>query len=314
MLKRKSVLTSIIALAIVTGTAVSAYAITYNVKEKNIFQEAAEKGISIADVDKEENFKYTKFDSARSQNAKINQSIEDRDISDDPKVNIFNKMLNTIDYINNVSLTMETDMLSDEIVTVEYQTDINAETAYQKVSSNKAVLSETYSKAENMIYVDNTTKAFTQQYLPTFTREDTPYIPLAERIVTAEDGIPCYSYRNNATNCPYASYCLVPQEITFSYLKDFDKWEIEDDDFQYLGRRCIEIIGKPSPYIAEKHNIDSFTMIVDAETGILMQFKGTINDTVSRYMTVTECSFESRAMIKQFNAGNYSTFAEKTRG
>lgn len=44
---------------------------------------------------------------------------ETHEVSADPKVDIYNRMLNSIDYFNNVSLTMETSMLGDGVVTVE---------------------------------------------------------------------------------------------------------------------------------------------------------------------------------------------------
>ena len=78
------------------------------------------------------------------------------------------------------------------------------------------------------------------------------------------------------TNCPLASYCVFPQELAYSYLKDFDKWDIVDDNMVFLGRECVKIMGTPSPYIAEKHGIDNFTMVVDSSTCILLDFQGTL--------------------------------------
>ena len=122
--------------------------------------------------------------------------------------------------------------------------------------------------------------------------------------------MPCYYYRKNITNCSYASYSIFPQEFTFSYLKDFALWDITDDTADYLGRKCVKIEGVPSSYIAEKHNIDNFTMIVDSQTGILMQFTGTKDGEVSRYMKITDISLESNSSIKHFNANEYSSFVE----
>lgn len=315
MLKRKNVMTVIISLTLISAMAISAFAISSIVKEKNIFQLASENGIDIANVDDEENFKYTKFDLNKMDATKVDLSDSSSkvEIYSDPKVDIYNKMLNTIDYFNSISLTMETSMLGDEITTVEYQTNIDSGLSYQSVDEGDGVITETYSEDNNMIYVDNTARTYTENYLPTYTRADTPYMNLNKRIVTGEDGIPCYYYRRNVTNCPLASYSIVPQEITFSYLKDFDKWTIEDDAVEYLGRNCVKIVGTPSPYIATKHNIDSFTMIVDTTTGILMKYEGSLGGDISRYMTVTECSFESRVAVKQFNIDDYSTYKAETR-
>lgn len=330
---KKKLLPAIIAIALMATTFVSAYAISAELKARNAFQLAASVD-DIASVEAEEDFRYTHFNSenlypAQEDQGNVESAVEygntpqifsdenlipgGEDVSADPKINLYNKMLNSIDYFNNLSLTMETSMLSDDTTTVEYQIDINSNVAYQAVSEGEQIESETYSEAENMILVNNTARTYMQNYLPTYARSDTPYIPLESRITTGDDGIPCYSYRRNVTNCPLASYSVFPQEITYSYLKDFDKWEIEDDDVTYLGRSCIKIVGIPSPYIAEKHNIDSFTMLVDSDTGILLDFQGTLNGNVSRYMTVTECIFESRAVVKQFDLANYDGYSEVQR-
>lgn len=221
-------------------------------------------------------------------------------------------MLNTVDYLNNVELTLETTMFGKDVTTISYQTDIDSGSAYEAVLENGVLKSETYSTSgkDNLIYVNNTVKTYNQQYLASYKRSDSPYVPLAERIVTEEDGIPCYIYRRNITNCPLASYSLVPQEITFSYLKDFDKWEIADDNIEYLGRNCIKITGDTTPYISSKHNAQTFTMLVDANTGILMNFEAINNGTVTHYIHVKNCSFNSKVAIKQFDINNYCSYTE----
>ena len=234
---------------------------------------------------------------------------ESENISD-PKTAIYNRMLNTIDYFNALSAKMETSMLNNEIATVEYNTNINSGESYQKVSVGEKTMTETYGRNDSMINVNNTSGQYLVMQGQMFGRDDAPYIPLEKRIVTEDDGMPCYYYRKNITNCSYASYSIFPQEFTFSYLKDFALWDITDDNADYLGRKCVKIEGVPSSYIAEKHNIDNFTMIVDSQTGILMQFTGRKDGEVSRYMKITDISLESNSSIKHFNANEYSSFVE----
>ena len=228
----------------------------------------------------------------------------------DPKAAIYNRMLNTIDYFNVLSAKMETSMLNNEITTVEYNTNINSGESYQKVSVGEKTMTEAYGQNDSMINVNNTSGQYLVMQGQMFGRDDAPYIPLEKRIVTEDDGMPCYYYRKNITNCSYASYSIFPQEFTFSYLKDFALWDITDDNADYLGRKCVKIEGVPSSYIAEKHNIDNFTMIVDSQTGILMQFTGRKDGEVSRYMKITDISLESNSSIKHFNANEYSSFVE----
>ncbi len=300
-----------IAAAVITATAVSASAITYTyvIKEKNIFQKTAESGGDISNVDTDGDFIYSKIDESETYSEKTDPADSVKVTYDDPKTDIYHKMLNSIDYFNRAELTMETSMLGDEITTVEYMTDIDAGLSYQAVFSGDRVVNEAFGTSENVIFVDNVGKMYMKNYLPIYSRDDTPYIPLSERI-TMEDGIPCYSYRRNVTNCPYASYCLVPQEITFSYLKDFNRWEIEDSNASYLNRSCVKISGCVEGYISEKHDADSFTMLVDDQTGVLMQFAAYRNGDISRYMNVKKCAFEGDIDIKIFNDEDYVDYTE----
>lgn len=313
---KKTAITIGICMAILGTTAVSAFAISNIVKQKNPYQLAAEQGISISEVDKEENFKYTEFDSAtKIDSINDDSKVINNENFSDVKTNIYKKMLNTIDNFNEIELTLETSMLSNEKTTVTYQTNIDEGYAYESVVENGVLVKETYAKPNDvyLTFVDNNARTYNRQYLGSYKRSDTPYIPLAERTYTEDDGIPCYVYRRNITNCPLASYSIVPQEITFSYLKDFDKWNI-NANVEYLGRKCVEIKGKTTPYVSEKQNCDIFTMIVDSETGVLMKFEGFKNGKLTDYITVTECVFgKTRNAIKQFDVNQYSSYEEVFR-
>lgn len=233
----------------------------------------------------------------------------------DPKTDIYNKMLNTIDYLDRVTATAKTNMLGASETTLTYDVNIDSGISYQSVKENDVLVSENFSDTKSgVVSVNNVRKTYTDSYLPTYTRNDTQYIALDKRIVDGDDGIPCYSYRRNITNCSLASYCLVPQEITFSYLKDFDTWEIDDRDAEYLGRPCIVISGTPSPYIATKHKIDSFKMTVDKETGVLLGFEGNLGDKLVRYMNVTEISYTDEGeAVKTFDTAAYSNYKSLAR-
>ncbi len=317
---KKIMFSSIVCLALLFTTAISVFAISAIVKEKSPYQQAAESGIPLSEVDEEGNFKYTKFDSVEKEVLKNEETVNDN-ISDivlketftDPKIDIYNKMLNSIDNFNTVDLTLETSMYGGENTTIHYQTNIDENIAYETVIQNGNVISETYCSPNSkyLTFVDNEKKTYNPEYLAPFKRLDAPYIPLAKRIETAEDGFPCYYYRQNVTNCPLASYSLFPQEITFSYLKDFDKWKITNSGIKYLGRICTRIEGTTASYIADKHSSDSFVMLVDSETGVLMKFEGVQNGKITNYITVTACEFgKTRTAIKQFDVENYSGYKE----
>lgn len=300
-IKNKRLLMLIVSCTLIFGACIGTYAVAEIVKERNKFQIAHESGIDISEVDTEGNFKYENFASLESE------------VTDDLKINIYNKMLNTVDLIDRITVKMETSMLGAGKSEIIYDVNIADGVSYQSVTKNGLIADETFSDGDKMVFVDHTNRLVCENYLPTYTRDDTPYIPLAERIVTGEDGLPCYFYRRNVTNCPLASYCIVPQELTFSYLKDFDLWQIENENAEYLGRDCIVISGKPSPYIGEKHTMDSFTLKVDKETGIILSLETTKNGIVVDYMRVISYNSGSEDEIRKYDEKRFSSFNKTSR-
>ena len=313
-MKKKKIAAVILSVALIIALAASVYAFPAIIKEMNIFQKAARDGVSISAVGEAKDFRHTPINNTKRIDSDISgKAVATEHFSDD-KTDIYNRMLNTIDYLDRVSVTARTNMISTSESILSYDVNIDAGISYQSVTENDKLVSETFSSTESgMVAVNSIDRTYSEKNVPVYTRKDTPYINLAERIVDGDDGIPCYYYRRNITNCPLASYCLVPQEITFSYLKDFDTWEIVDNDAEYLGRSCVVINGTPSPYIAAKHKIDSFKMIVDKETGVLLSFEGMLGDELIRYMNVTEISCNDvRTPVRQFDEAQYSEYESLT--
>lgn len=289
------------------------------IKTKNIFQIAYENGIPLSEVDKEGNFKYTDFD---GEEREIQQdqtaSVITGENFKDPKTNIYNKMLNTIDFFNTAELSADIHMSEDENLTVDYYTDIDASLAYQATYESGILTFESFCNPKNdfLIHVDNKRKTYNRYDLKVYKRSDSPYIPLEERIIFDDmtgDGLPVYRYRTNTTNCTMASYTLFPEGLTYSYLADFDRWEIADDNIEYLDRKCIKIVGRPNPYTGDKHNNDNFVMLVDEKTGIILKFEGYKNGELTRYITVTKCLIDEQPTIKQFDINDYSSYSEEFR-
>lgn len=237
-------------------------------------------------------------------------SLEE-DKTDDPKVNLFNQMLNTMDSYNRLDLTMETSMLSRTITTVEYHIDIDGGTSYQATWEDGALMTEEYNQGISKVSIDVLDKTYNVEHGVLYSRKNAYYIPLAQRITQEEDGTPCYRYRRDASNCSLSSYCVDPQELTYSYLTDMDLWDIVDDNVEYLGRTCVKLQGATSDYIAEKHSADHFTMLVDKETGILLDFQATLDGQVTRYMTVTEFELDGTVSVKTFDLEDYSGFSPR---
>ena len=287
------------------------------IKTKNIFQVAYENGIPLSEVDKEGNFKYTEFDGEeRETQQDETASVVTGENFKDPKTNIYNKMLNTIDFFNTAELSADIHMAEGEDLKVDYYTDIDGSSAYQAIYDHGVLTSETYCSpnSEFLTYVDNKRKTYNQYHLKVYKRSDSPYIPLEERIIFDDmtgDGLPVYCYRTNTTNCTMASYTLFPEGLTYSYLADFERWEIADDNIEYLDRKCIKIVGRPNPYTGDKHNNDNFVMLVDEKTGIILKFEGYKNGELTRYITVTKCFIDGKPAIKQFDLDEYSSYTEE---
>ncbi len=307
---------AIIVLIIILSST-SVYAVTTTIiKIKNKYQLAAEQGIPLEEVDTEGDFKYTKFDEAEKETVKDENTdgiVTER--FEDPKTDIYNKMLNSIDFFNELEIIAETSMVDDTVTTIKYQTNIDESYAYEAVIENGITIIETYCNPKDyqLMRVDNRNKTYGLDF-QVYRRADTPYIPLADRIGTNEsDNLPCFNYRRNVTNCPYAEYCIAPQGLTYSYLGNFDLWDIVDTT-TYLERECVVIKGSTKPWVLEKHNSNTFTMLVDKETGILMKFEGYKDGEVDNYITVTDCSIgKTKTDIKEFDLNNYDGYSERNR-
>lgn len=288
------------------------------VKTKSIFQIAYENDIPLSEVDKEGNFEYTEFESEERENTKDETtSAITGETFKDQKTNIYNKMLNTIDYFNSVELSAEIHM-TDVDMTVDYYTDIDGKAAYEATYDRGKLRFETFRSPESefLTNVDHKLKTYNQNYMKAYSREDSPYIPLEKRIQIhpeTGDGVPGYHYRINTTNCAMASYTILPEGLTFSYLADFDHWEIADDNVNYLDRKCVKIVGTPKPYSGEKHNNDEFMMLVDEQTGILLKFEGYKSGVLTGYITTTKCFIDQKPNIKQFNLNDYSSYTQVFR-
>lgn len=246
-----------------------------------------------------------------TQTVPENTGSLEEDKTGDAKLDLFNQMLNTMEFYNRLDLTMETSMLSQATTTVEYHIDLDAGTSYQATWENGELYTEMYSQNHSKVTINRKQRVYEVEHSGYYSREDAYYIPLAQRIAVEEDGMPCYRYRRDATNCSLSAYCVDPQELAYSYLADMEKWDIVDDGMEYLGRTCVKIQGTTSDYIAEKHSADHFTMLVDKETGILLDFQATLDGRVTRYMSVTELELEGSSPIKTFDLEDYSGFSPR---
>lgn len=228
----------------------------------------------------------------------------------DIKANIYNNMLNSVDFYNGAEGTLLTSFAVDgELATVEFSVDIPAQRSYEHIRSDSTDMELAYGD-DRVFTRDNRTERAAAGYavsqLQYAERAETPDAdicldhgakaafqtsdgPAYERAVQQTDGTMAYYYRADLTNTAVAQQNLFPQALTLALLRDFGAWEISDVQ-TFLGRRAVVLTGEvASRDYAEKIGSESFRMIVDIETGILLSFEGYAADGErSQQMEITE--------------------------
>ena len=204
---------------------------------------------------------------------------------------VYSRMLNTQDYFNSVSGSYTyTDYADDNTVkNATYDIDFNSTSELaahltRKITGPevKVVMDDEWfifspagstadgyeiSHGQNRyeeITFPNDRKPSNRRTLQNFAQTK------AERTGVVE-GSPSYTYRNNIFASLSAS--LMPQEMTFGYLTDYDHWTIDGEE-QLLGTDCIKLSGFLTGSYSDKLGITDFEMWVQKETGILIKYFG----------------------------------------
>ena len=275
----------------------------------------------------------------------INKHVEEvpvKVLNASTKDDYFKKALNSVDYYNIVNGTIETNMLNGYDYSIEYNVDMSKCKAYQHVLGEN--FDEEVFVQDSKIYtVDNIDK--TRNYRPeiAFAKSDELLfndeysditlgdLSFEDRITyTSQDEIcssgkeafssnkemskdgtmlPVYHYRLNPTNTHYASsVSLFAQEMVFGFLSNKDLWEVKDKT-EYLGRKCTTIEGVAEKNYGAKLNIDRFVMIIDDESGIILNFEGyDSDDNLTQYSKTTHVSFHEEK-IKAFKLSDYKKYS-----
>lgn len=252
------------------------------------------------------------------------------------KETIFNNMLNSIDHYNAVEGVFTSTLLSDQGETVvSYATDISKQESYQSVVGPEDAMEviandgyiytfdsneKTYRVNEadrqialsKRVQVDNSVLE-----LPRVSNSVASIASLDDSLydrVGTKDGMPVYHYRTDLTNTSYANASIFPQELTFGLLTDKDSWEITGTT-NYVGREAVVIEGiVKDPIYAEKINASEFQLVVDLDSGIVLEFKGFDsqgNETES--MKTTEINIlkdGARSNVTAFVDDKLKTFAD----
>lgn len=207
------------------------------------------------------------------------------------KENIYNNMLNSVDYYDAVEGSFITTLWGGDgqQAVVSYASDINTQKSYQEVyEENEGEGYKIFVTGGNEYTID--TKNKTQRVLEMGfwdtsreKQEQRIFSPSSYTVsangetttrVGEKDGVPVYYYRSDLTNCGYAATSIFPQALTFGLLTDFESWEVVATDM-YLDRSVIVLQGKVSDLdYSKKINSNTFELKIDAETGIILEFTG----------------------------------------
>ncbi len=188
------------------------------------------------------------------------------------KSNMFYKMLNSVDYYQTVSGSFKAPDLGVGDSTVEYRVDVMNQESYQRITDAGAD-EEQYVKDGMKTIYDNKARTYHQAGVPVYA-EDLQTLRSQSRITEDEQGESHYQLRGDLTHTGIAaSLSLLPQQLAFAFLEDFDNWEIKGTE-TFLGREAVRIEGKADAYFNDKLSVERFVFLVDRDTGILLNYDG----------------------------------------
>ena len=228
------------------------------------------------------------------------------------KENIYNSMINSVDFYDAVEGSFTTTFIrAGEAVTIDYQVDIPQQIAREVIRGSVENLENAC--LDEVFYSYNVSSGiFTQDYyasqLDNAARsaklDYNACLPHAQkavffdgtktiydRVVELPDGEHGYYYRPDITNTAFANTSIFPQSLGMALLSSMDNWEITGVH-QYLGRQAVVINGivTDADY-AQKISSNRFEIIVDMETGVLLDFKGYSEDKLTQRIETTSIHF-----------------------
>lgn len=331
----KKIMKNGIVTALVLGVSVSAVAVAFGESDNESFVPGAEVVIepSAETVEVEIESPTETADSVvapENDEEKINDVRALKiapDCNSATKDDIFHMMLNTVDYFNKASGTFIFNCSDPNNRTiVDFQTNMPDTTSYSEVKhiyvdgfSTPISMNSDSVTADQIVYCQNNdqitlneeNKTYNISPFSTHSLESCLPIKDEDRITTAPDGMPCYSYRSNPTNVEFSSMCLLPQEITIGFLQNQELWEIEGVK-EFSGLDCYVIHGKTSEDYGAKLNVAEFEFLVDVNTGVLVRYEGfDANGNLSDFMYTENLKFDDSAeSVQKYSETSVEGYSE----
>lgn len=226
------------------------------------------------------------------------------------KEDYINKMLNSVDFYNEVSGSIETNMFSSDICNIEYSLNFNDGKAYEHTTSNDCD-NETYVQYGQQFIFDNINKTQNKSIIVEKLKSDEDYEEHFNSNFQTNYGVD-YIYGRDFTGInASAMLSIYPRQIVNDLMYDFDLWNI-GDRITYLNRDCQIIKGTiPSEFQTAFGNAEAFKLIMDRETGIMLDLECyTPNGIVTSYTHTTNISFDN-VEVKDFDRERYAQYELK---
>lgn len=226
------------------------------------------------------------------------------------KENYINKMLNSVDFYNEVSGSIETNMNNGDIYNIEYSLNFNDGKAYEHEIGNNYD-NETYVQYGLQFNFDNINKTQNKSIIIEKLKSDENYTEHFNSDFQTGYGTD-YVYGQDFTGISAsAGLSIYPRQFVNDLMYDFDLWEI-GDRITYLNRDCQIIKGTiPSEFQYSFGNAETFKLIIDRETGIMLDLECyTPNGTVTSYTHTTNISFDN-VEIADFDREKYAQYELK---
>ena len=223
------------------------------------------------------------------------------------KKDIYDIMLNSVDYFSMVQGNVTMKLGVEDEVSVQYKADIESAYGSETVRGKETDVDVIANKDEEIIY-NNTAKGFLKG-VRTLQRDPIADTPAKER-TQEEDGIKIWYYRDDPTGLVYAKESIFPQERIFGYLYNFEWWDILGEE-TYAERECWILSGKLEGEYAEKVGIQKFIFKVDQKTGCLLAYEGyDANENLKDYIITNEITYDAPIAVTYCDERKYEGYTD----
>lgn len=223
------------------------------------------------------------------------------------KEDYINKMLNSVDFYNEVSGKIETNMNNGDIDNIEYSLNFNDGKSYEHTTSNDCD-NETYVQYGQQFIFDNINKTQNKRIIIEKLKSDENYAVHFNSGFQTDYGAD-FMYDKDFTGINVSSgLSIYPRQLVNDLMYDFNLWEV-GDRITYLSRDCQIIKGNiPSEFQYSFGNAETFKLIMDRETGIMLDLECyTPNGIVTSYTHTTNISFDN-VEVKDFDREKYAQY------